>query len=254
MSNLLPSREVIITLGTVIAVFTMVILIALENKFTLRTVIIGAMSAVATLPGSKAGELVRKLTYGEWGKIVGEFSRYEGTHYLGRAIYTVCMGFLLWHIFMRKDKGVLSKEGRERFLDVLSIFMLIQIAAGRIGCISRGCCVGKVHYGILSVYNGNLECRVYPAAHTELLISLITLVIVIAFYIKRKNAFSVFCVGYAIALAVAEFMYEASGTVKIFGLTVIQLLSVALFAVGIIYSYIFGHRTVEYIKNKKMRE
>ncbi len=245
MSNVLPSREVMITIGTIAAVTVMVLLIMSEHKFTIRMLLIGAMSALATLPGGIFGELVRKLTYGQWDTFVSDFSQYEGTHYLGRAIYTICAGFLLWQIIMRKQTATFAKEGRGRFLDVLSVFMLIQIVAGRIGCISNGCCVGKTYYGALSVYNVNLGCRVYPAVHTELIISLITLAIVIILYIKRKNAFSAFCIGYSIALFIAEFMYDSTGTVKISGLTVVQLLAVAVLAKGII----FGYLTAEY--NKK---
>lgn len=251
MSNVLPSREAMITIGTVAAVTVMVLLIMLEHKFTIRMLLIGAMSALATLPGGIFGELVRKLTYGQWNTFVSDFSLYEGTHYLGRTIYTICVGFLLWQIIMRKHTGTFAKEGRGRFLDVLSVFMLIQIIAGRIGCISNGCCVGKTYYGALSIYNADLGCRVYPAVHTELIISLITLAIVIALYAKRKNAFSAFCIGYSIALFIAECMYDSTGTVKILGLTVVQLLSVAVLVTGIIYSYIFGHSTAEYIKNNK---
>lgn len=251
MINILPSREAMITIGTIAAVVVMVLLIVLENKFTVRTILIGGMSALATLPGGICGEAVRKLTYGRWNTFVNDFSQYEGTHYLGRTIYTICVGFFLWRTVMRKSDGIFAKEGRGRFLDVLSIFMLIQITAGRIGCISRGCCVGKTYYGFLSVYNTDLGCRVYPAVHTELILSLITLVIVIALYAKRKNAFSVFCIGYSTALLIAEFMYDSVGTVKIFGLTVVQILAVAVLATGIIYLYIFGHSTAEYIKNSK---
>ena len=47
--------------------------------------------------------------------------------------------------------------------------------------------------------------QVYPAVHTELIISLITLaIIVIALYAKRKNAFAAFYIGYSIALFIAR--------------------------------------------------
>ena len=43
-------------------------------------------------------------------------------------------------------------------------------------------------------------------------------------------------------------MYDSTRTVKIFRIDGCTALSVAVLVTGIIYSYIFGHSTAEYIK------
>lgn len=254
MTELLPSRETMIFIGTIVAVTVMVLLVIIEYKFTVRMIVVSLMTVVSTIPGTIFGELARKLTYGEWlnaSEFINNFSVYEGTHYVGRAFYTICIGFLLWKMIMRKETGNLSKKCRNRFLDILSVFMLIQIIAGRLGCISEGCCLGKAYYGVLSMYNNNLGYKVYPAVQTELTIEIITLIISIPLYIKRKNVFSVFCIGYAVALLIAECMYDSAGTVRIMGLTVIQQLAIILLIIGVVYAYIFGRQTVEYINKNR---
>ncbi len=216
----------------------LLILMLLEYKFTIRMLIAAAISAVCIVPGSVFGELLRKLTYGEWldiGSLIGNFSDYEGTHYAGQAIYIISAGLILWRIVMRKRDGSFARGGQTRYMSMLAVFMNIQIVIGRIGCLKEGCCQGAAYYGPLSVMSPTLGYRVYPAVHTELIIAAVTLAVVTVLYIKRRNAFSVFCIGYALALFIAEFMYDNTGTVKIAGLTVVQILAVIIAAVGIIY-------------------
>ena len=239
MFSFLPPRETVINIGMITAIAVMVLLVIIEYRFTLRMVVAAAMSALCTVPGAVFGEIMRKLTYGEWldmGSMIENFSTYEGTHYLGRVIYTILAAFLLWALVMRRKDGAFARAGRGRFLDILSVFMGIQAVAGRIGCLSEGCCVGRAHYGAFSVYNADLGHSVYPAVHTELVISALTLAAVVILYIKRRKAFPVFCIGYGTALFKAEFMYDSAGTVKIAGLSAIQILALALAAFGAIYS------------------
>ena len=257
MNNLiqyLPSRHYILIAGTVIAVTIMVLLILIEYKFTWRMVAISVMSMFCTIPGAVFGEISRKLTYGEWldmTNFVRNMSEYEGTHYIGRAIYTVAFGLILWRLVMRKSEGTFAKDGQERFLSILSVFMGVQTVIGRVGCLKEGCCRGRAYYGALSVMNSYAGHRVYPAVHTEIIISTITLIFVIIMYKKRKNAFSVFCIGYGIAVFIAEFMYDRAGTVSIAGLTAIQLLAAGLIITGIIYSYLIRRGSVKINKTIK---
>lgn len=252
MNDTVSLRTVMITVGAVVGTAVSIYLIVREYKFTVKSIAAVLIMAAAMIPAGIFGELVRKLTYGEWlnmGEFISNIFKYQGTHYLGRAIFTICAVFILWHLIMRKQSGNFSKNGFGRFLDIISICMLIQVIFARIGCVFSGCCFGKTYYGFLSVYDRNLGHNVYPAVYTEIAISIVTLIIAAVMYQKRKNVFSVYCIGYAIALFAAEFMYDSSGTVKIMDLTVIQLLAILVFVTGIIYAYIFGHQTAEYIKN-----
>lgn len=239
--SLLPSRQVILTISTIAAVTVMEFLIIKEYKFTLRMLILAALSAICTLPGAFFGEISRKLTYGEWLNMtdfLSHLSEYEGTHYIGRVVYTVAATMILWRIIMRKDSGTFTKAGLDRYLSIMSIFMLIQITLGRIGCIKEGCCYGKAYYGVFSVYSVFVSYPVMPAVQTELVISLITFIAVIALYIKKRSAFGVFCIGYGTAVFIAEFMYENIGTVMLMGMTMIQIIALILVVTGVIYMYV----------------
>ena len=250
----LPSRHYIILLGTVIAVTIMILLMLFEYKFTWRMAVIAVMSIICTIPGAVFGEIARKLTYGEWlnmADFVRNMSEYEGTHYMGRAIYTAATGLILWRLVMRKNKGTFAKDGQGRFLDILSVFMGIQTVIVRIGCLKEGCCWGKAYYGALSVMSPYVGYRVYPAVHTELIISTITLIFIIIMYKKRKSVFSVFCVGYGLAVFIAEYMYDRAGTVSIVGLTAIQLLAVCLITIGIVYACLTRRKPVKIDKKIK---
>lgn len=240
----LPSRHYILIAGTVIAITVMVLMILIEYRFTWRMVIVSAMSMICTIPGALFGEIARKLNYGQWldmADFLKNISEYEGTHYIGRAIYTAMTGLILWRLIMRKNEGPFEKNGQERFLGILSIFMGVQIVIGRVGCLKNGCCLGSAYYGPLSVMNP-LGYRSYPAVHTELILNLVTFLLVMIMYKKRKNAFSVFCAGYGTAVFTSEFMYDKTGTVSIAGLSALQLLSLILIATGVIYSYLIRQR------------
>ena len=236
--NMLPSRAFFINIGAVAAAAVMITLIMIEYKLTLRALTAFAVSATAILTSGTGGQIARKLTYGGWldpAQFFGRFFEYEGTHYIGVVLWIMLLTPILWRLIMRRDKGMFARGGIFRHMGIMSVYAVIQGFFGRMGCLSAGCCHGKSYYGAFAVPCAHLDYPVMPAVQTELVLLAMTTALVIYAYIRKRNTAPVLCIGYGISVFVAEFMYERIGTVAIFGLTLIQLLALALIATGVVY-------------------
>lgn len=235
----LPPRSFFINLGMAAAISVMVILIAAEYRRSRRTVVLWALSALCTAPSGIGGRLAGKIAYGEWsgiGEFIGGLFEYEGTHYIGNALYITQLAPVLWKAVMRKDKGVFDYHGLDRFMGILSVYALIQGFIGRIGCLSEGCCYGKACDGVLSTPVVGLDYTTYPAVWVELVITLAVFAAVAAAYVKRRGAAPIYCAGYGFAVFVSEFLYDQTGALNVSGLSAIQLCALALMLTGAVYT------------------
>jgi phosphatidylglycerol---prolipoprotein diacylglyceryl transferase len=117
-------------------------------------------------------------------------------------------------------------------LDLLSPFIALGQAIGRIGCLLNGCCFGKVSdYGIY--------CPVHDSVlvPTQIYSSLALLLIFIAlrFLQDRPHKEGAIFFSYLMLYSVKRFFIEfwrADNAIIIFGLTLFQLLSIAIFCIA----------------------
>ena len=236
----MPPRSFFTGAGTVLSLVTAFLLIFIEYRFTWRALVMAALMGVISSTSGIGGMLARKLMYGGWtapAAFFGGIFEYEGTHYAGAVLYIMWLTPLLWRLIMRRESGVFCKEGLGRFMGIMSVYAIIQAFVGRIGCLPAGCCHGRPYHGALAVPCVGVEGLVMPALQTELILLLITLALVLFFYIKRRNTAPVLCIGYGISVFVSEFMFERLGTVTVFGLTIIQIIAAALITTGLVIIY-----------------
>ena len=236
----MPPRSFFTGAGTVLSLVTAFLLIFIEYRFTRRALVMAVLMGVISSTSGIGGMLARKLMYGGWtapGAFFSSIFEYEGTHYAGAVLYIMWLTPLLWRLVMRRDSGSFCKEGLCRFMGIMSVYTIIQGFVGRIGCLPAGCCHGRPYHGAFAVQCVGVEGLVMPALQTELILLLITLVMVVFFYIKKRNTAPVLCIGYGISVFVSEFMFERIGTVTVLGLTIIQIIAAALFITGLVFIY-----------------
>ena len=237
--EIIPSRSFFINLGTALSLSVAFLLIFMEYRLTWRTLVVAVMMGLISSTSGIGGMFARKLMHGTWtdpSVFFGEIFKYEGTHYAGAVLYIMWLTPILWHIVMRRYSGTFGKAGFDRFMGIMSVYSIIQGFIGRIGCLPAGCCHGKPYYGALSVPCAHLDYPVMPAVQVELIMLFITLILVLISYIKKRNTASVMCIGYGVSVFVSEFMYDRIGTVTVMGLTVIQLIAIALISTGAAYT------------------
>lgn len=234
----LPDRSVFINIATAISVTVMILLILLKYRITFRMAVVSAMSAFCTLTSFIGSNMARKLYNGQWRDIevfVENIFEYEGTHYIGAVIYIVCIAPFLWNIVMKKEKSTFSKHGMMDYINILSVYIILQGFIGRIGCLSEGCCHGRIYDGIFSVPTVGMGYNTYPSLWIELILLFITLILVLITYFKKQNSITVCTLGYALSVFTAEFTYDRTGALIICGLSVIQYLAVILGIIALLY-------------------
>ena len=249
----LPSRSFFITLGMIVSLTVMMALLLWEYKFSLRFIVTSAISAAVTATSGIGGQLARKLTYGGWLdpiKFINGLFEYEGTHYIGAALYIMLIAPLLWLLVMRKEEGTFSRSGAGRYMSILSVYSILQAFIGRIGCLRSGCCYGRAYYGFLRVPCIGLDYPTYPAVYTELLITFLTIAVIVPLHLKKKNTAHIFCIGYGLSVFISEFMYDRAGTVTLFGLTAIQICALALMILGLVFLR-YGRKSAGCGKSRK---
>lgn len=249
------------TCSAVVSTVVMVMLVIIEYHFTLRMIIIGAITALCSITAYTGGSIAKKIMLGEWLDMADFFRRiteYEGTHYIGRIFYIVISVYILWNIIMCSDKnfekssfnkGTFDKKGFIRLMGILSIHMIIQTFLGRMGCLSAGCCIGKPYTGFLSVRVVTTQYTVYPAVYVELIGMIITLVLTVNAYLKRKNAFKTFGIGYSVSVFTAEFMYDQTGHIMICNLSAVQILALVL----VLISCFSGEKQIHKLSDRRKR-
>ncbi|MFA5093406.1 MAG: prolipoprotein diacylglyceryl transferase [Candidatus Omnitrophota bacterium] len=161
-----------------------------------------------------------------------------GLAWFGGAIF----GTLAAIIFIKKHKLNLFKT-----LDLLVPFIALGQAIGRIGCLLNGCCYGRPsEYGM---YFKVFDQHLIP---TQLYSSLLLLIIffILKFIQDRKHVVGTVVAAYLFFYSIKRFFIEylRNDTPRsIYGLTIFQVLSVAMFVISILIFIKIAN------KNKKIK-
>ncbi|MCX5716696.1 MAG: prolipoprotein diacylglyceryl transferase [Candidatus Omnitrophica bacterium] len=119
-------------------------------------------------------------------------------------------------------------------LDLLSPYIVLGHAIGRIGCFLNGCCYGKPYTGITAVVFGDGTARYPTQIYSALL--LILLYCILRFFLQRRRfkgqVFFLYLMLYSAARFFVEFL-RGDNTLFLPGLTVAQVISIAVFITGI---------------------
>ncbi|MCR5337797.1 MAG: prolipoprotein diacylglyceryl transferase [Lachnospiraceae bacterium] len=113
----------------------------------------------------------------------------------------------------------------------------VQHFFNRLGCLLRGCCYGVEYDGPLSLslpYNTSLDHCVFPCQILEMAGMIVLTVVVIFCIVKRRHFAAAILIGFGVVFFVAEFVTDNTDAVKVFGLTLIQLLSVFFVIAGLV--------------------
>lgn len=246
----LPERDFFTGYMTAAVITALILLIIAEYKLNLRMIIIAAIASVCTATAGIGGKIAGKIIYGAMldpAGFINNFGVYEGTHFIGRAIYIILLSFILWKIIMRRDSGTFGKTGYGRFSDILSLYMFVHVLIVRTGCLSAGCCYGKPYNGLFSVIATGVPYSVMPAVYTEMVITAIAFAVGIVMFIRKRNVFVIFGIGYPLAVFVSEFMYDRMGSVYVCGLTGAQWLALLLAAMCIVISQCIPEKKSRFI-------
>lgn len=228
----------IINTGTVLGSVFLFFLYWKKSRSWKKTVVVFLISAVMLEIGNFAGKLVRVLSYGE-GLDLGElFTEEVGTHFIGRVIFTILFFPWVYGLICRRTK----KEWME-YLDLLCIFMAFQHIFNRFACLSRGCCMGKFYngpfawkYAAGSGRGAGYSYSVYPTQLFEIVCMVFLFVLLLVLRHRKKRLLYVFCAGFSMTIFLSEFMMDTQGTIRIWGLSVIQYAAVFLGGIAWFYS------------------
>lgn len=164
--------------------------------------------------------------------------RQTGLVYYGGLIFAVTAGIA----YCRWKKAPLPL-----MLDVGAPSIALGQAIGRIGCFMSGCCYGAPTWVPWAVKFPHLE---YPRHPTQLYESFATFAIFVTlmWYRKRKSRNGQVLVLYALLYAPARFIIEffrGDNPSVLFGMTISQVISIAIMCVAVPAAIYFWHRTPE---------
>ncbi len=138
------------------------------------------------------------------------------------------LGFLSGIIYLKKKK--LSIYG---VLDLMSPFVALGQAIGRVGCLLNGCCFGEISkFGLyFPVHNLTLiPTQIYSS------LALVFIFIVLRFSQDRPHKTGEIFFAYLILYSAKRFFIEfwrADNPIILFGLTLFQLMSIAVFLLAV---------------------
>jgi phosphatidylglycerol:prolipoprotein diacylglycerol transferase len=147
-----------------------------------------------------------------------------GLSWFGGLLLSVISGT----IYLKKNKLPIY-----RVLDLMSPFVALGQAIGRIGCLLNGCCYGKV-----SEFGLYFQAQKATLVPTQLYSSLVLIFIFIVLRAlqdrphKEGEIFFAYLILYSLKRFFMEF-WRADNEVILFGLTLFQLISIAIFCAAI---------------------
>jgi len=141
-------------------------------------------------------------------------------------------GILAAWFYIRKNKMPLWKTA-----DVMSPYLALGHAVGRIGCMLNGCCYGKPTYSYFGFYlPGHVIQPLHPTQLYMSLYHLLTFIILKKIYEKKRFDGSVFF-SYLALFSLGRFFidfYRGDLKAVLFGLTVSQIISLAILFASVI--------------------
>lgn len=226
----LRSYDIFITLGSILGSILLLSLYYKKNKSWRKTAGVFFISLAIVELGFFAGRLLRGLSYGELSNWTELLTSEQGTHFIGRVLFTVWIFPPVFQLIYRKKKW----EWME-YLDLLCIFLTFQHIFNRIACLFNGCCTGSFYDGICALRyrvegktGPGYNYPVYPTQLFEIICMAALLLTLLALYRRGKRLFLVFCFGFAGTIFLSEFMMDKRGVILLAGLTVIQYAAILL--------------------------
>ena len=138
------------------------------------------------------------------------------------------LGFLSGTVFLKKKKLSIY-----RILDLISPFVVLGQAIGRIGCLLNGCCFGKI-----SKFGIYFQVHKLVLIPTQIYSSLVLVFIFIILRViqdrphKEGKIFFAYLLFYSIKRFFIEF-WRADNEIIIFSLTLFQFMSIAIFCIAV---------------------
>ena len=136
-------------------------------------------------------------------------------------------GFICSGVYLKNKKLSLYK-----ILDLMSPFVALAQAIGRVGCLLNGCCYGRIFkYGIYSAAHG---FALIPAQIYSSLVLIFIFIILRLLQDKPRREGEIFFV-YLALYSVKRFFIEfwrADNEIILFGLTLFQLISFVIFCLA----------------------
>lgn len=227
-----------INIGSVIGSIGLLVSIYLLVKSKKDTVLIYLSMLAVMLLGAFPASAVRGLTYGGVRSLSDFFGLfiYQGSHFIGRVLFCIIIYPLCFRVLFRSKKNLCGA-----MMDRFCLFFTFQHIFNRIACIFNGCCVGKYYDGLFSIQYLDAEKTgpgysypVYPTRLFEIVGMIILFLILFLRYRKGKRILVWFEVGFGVVIFLSEFMMDASGTIQIAGLTVIQYAAILLWLIPVI--------------------
>ncbi len=138
------------------------------------------------------------------------------------------LGFLSGTVYLKKKKLSIY-----RILDLMSPFVALGQAIGRIGCLSNGCCFGKISkFGLYFPVHKLvlIPTQIYSS------LALVFIFIILRFLQDRPHKEGEIFFAYLLFYSIKRFFIEfwrADNEIILFGLTLFQLMSIAVFCLAI---------------------
>jgi len=138
------------------------------------------------------------------------------------------LGFLSGIVFLKKKKLSIY-----RIFDLISPFVALSQAIGRIGCLLNGCCFGEI-----SKFGIYFQVHKLVLIPTQIYSSLILVFIFIILRVlqdrphKEGEIFFAYLLFYSIKRFFIEF-WRADNAIILFGLTLFQLMSIVIFCLAV---------------------
>jgi len=246
----ISSYSLFVTLGTITGGVVMAALVFWESRKFIKSVFVSALFLLMILAGLYAAALLRKLTYWEFrtfSEFLSKLWQYEGRHFLGAVLFAVIVYPFVFKLIMR-GKRVLTPDGFPQIQNASAFCIGIEQIFNRIACFLNGCCYGRPYTGIGSLKFPGITHRVYPTQLIEIFGIAAVLAVCYARWLKKKdgNIFSFFCVGFAAVIFVSEIFIDQVGTLRVMGMSFIQLAAILLAVLGVIQ-----HQTKKMKQNNK---
>ena len=227
--------------------FSLFVLIKIEKKS--KRVIKEALTVSAL---SFAALFVGALLFNSlFHTIENGYPTFGGITWEGGVLVGFCAFILLSHFIVKRERG----REIELFSSVMPGIVMAH-AFGRVGCFLGGCCFGRITEGPLGVVfpDGSPAAELYPNTQTgvgsftvlptqlfEAGFELVLFIVMITLYKRIKNDnLAIYLVFYSIFRFVLEFWRGDNRGATGLSLSPSQLMSILLFALGILI-FLFSH-------------
>ncbi len=220
-------------LGSVLGSLMVLLLLYYAYRNIRQAIKVFLLGLLLVLAGSFLGQFIRGLSYGNFEDMLDLltlFASGHGIHFIGRVIVTIAFFPILYCKLFAKEKSSLNRD-----YDYICLFLAFQHMFNRLACLMNGCCYGKSYSGFGAMQftwiGGEGPAISYPVYPTQLfeMTGMLVLFLLMLVLIKiGKHVQLVFGLGFSFVIFISEYMMDVTGTILIFGLTVIQIASLVL--------------------------